>query len=82
MRCEENRVRELDQNSASARFAARYIDSYATRSVPIGTWVIQYNRIMRAAIRGRKSGRVRGESIQCFASVRSRREGRYIRIRL
>lgn len=75
----ENRARELDQNSVSARFAARYIDSYAgtRRTVPIGTWVIQYNRIMRAAIRGRKSGRVRGESTQCFASVRSRREGRY-----
>lgn len=38
------------------------------RSDADGTRVIRYNRIMRAAICGRKSGRVRGQSTQCFAA--------------
>lgn len=68
------RVSAIKIPRARARFARRrYIDS-CTRErrggAPMGTRVIQYNRIMRAAIRGRKSGRVRGESTQCFASVR------------
>lgn len=52
---------EIDVSIRTSRGSRRDAD---------GTRVIWYNRIMRAAICGRKSGRIRGESTQCFVAGR------------
>lgn len=67
-----NFARVLDENpSAGYRDAEVYVCRYrfvGSGADADGTRVIRYNRIMRAAICGRKSGRVRGKSTQCFAA--------------